>query len=149
MDVFPERKRDICFSFVADCVSSQLCFFKRTPKVVGDLGFAKGRKRPWAFTVRICCLIPQVVAVLRTFLDQPDVEPTNHAAERTLRPAVIHSTLRIGVQVQAQRVRSDTVDVLTVTTALKRQGRDMMGFLKKAREAQKCFARTEPLQQRN
>jgi hypothetical protein len=34
-------------------------------------------------------------------------------------------------------VRFDTVDVLTVTTALKRQGRDVMAFLKESREAHK------------
>jgi hypothetical protein len=54
--------------------------------------------------------MPQVLSALWTFLDHPDVEPTNHAAEWALRPAVIHRTLRIGAQVQAQIVRPDTVD---------------------------------------
>jgi hypothetical protein len=43
---------------------------------------------------------PDGGAALWTFLDHSDVEPTNNAAERALRPAVIHRKLSYGVQSQ-------------------------------------------------
>ena len=100
-----------------------------------DLGFAKGEKLPWASTVRSCREILKVAPALWTFLEPPDVEPTNNAAERALRTAVIHRKLSYGVQ--SQRGALCQSRLLTVTTSLKQQGRDVMAFLVDAWEAHK------------
>ena len=100
-----------------------------------DLGFVKGEKTPWASTVRSCREILKVAPALWTFLEHPDVEPTNNAAERALRPAVIHRKLSYGVQ--SQRGALCQSRLLTVTTSLKQQGRDVMAFLVDAWEAHK------------
>jgi transposase len=86
-----------------------------TLKEVSNLGLAKREKTPWACTVRSCRSILKVEPALWTFLDHPDVEPTNNAAVdevfsagvRALRPAVIHRKLSYAVQ--SQRVRSARV----------------------------------------
>jgi len=79
--------------------------------------------------------ILKVAPALWTFLERPDVEPTNNAAERALRPAVIHRKLSYGVQ--SQRGALCQSRLLTVTTSLKQQGRDVMAFLVDAWEAHK------------
>jgi hypothetical protein len=106
-----------------------------TLREVSDLGFAKGEKTPWASTVRTCRQILNVAPALWTFLNHPEVEPTNNAAERALRPAVIHRKLSYGVQ--SQRGGLCQSRLLTVTTSLKQQGRDVMAFLVEAWEAHK------------
>ncbi|MBM5817428.1 MAG: IS66 family transposase, partial [Cyanobacteria bacterium K_Offshore_surface_m2_239] len=107
----------------------------KTLQEVSDLGFSKREKTPWASTVRTCRKILKVEPALWTFLDHPDVEPTNNAAERALRPAVIHRKLSYGVQ--SQRGALCQGRLLTVTTTLKQQGRDAMAFLVEAWEAHK------------
>ena len=103
-------------------------------KEVSDLGFARGEKTPWACTVRTCRQMLKVEPALWTFLDHPElVEPTNNAAERALRPAVIHRKLSYGVQ--SQRGGLCQTRLLTVTTTLKQQGRDVLEFLVEAWEA--------------
>ncbi|MFM7640115.1 MAG: IS66 family transposase [Cyanobium sp.] len=104
-----------------------------TLKEVSDLGFTKGEKSSWASTVRSCRQILKVAPALWTFLDHPDVEPTNNAAERALRPAVIHRKLSYGVQSQSGSLCQSRL--LTVTTTLKQQKRDVMAFLVEAWEA--------------
>ena len=78
-----------------------------------------------ASTVRTCRQILKVAPALWTFLDHPDVEPTNNAAVGetfsagvwALRPAVIHRKLSHGVQ--SQRGALCQSRFLTVTTTLK------------------------------
>jgi transposase len=79
-------------------------------------------------------------------LDLPDVEPTNNAAVdevfsvgvRALRPAVTHRKLSNGVQ--SQRGALYQSRLLTVTTTLKQQGRDVTAFLVEAWEAKRTEA---------
>jgi transposase len=67
------------------------------------------------------------LAGLWTFLAHPDLELTNNASERALRPVVIARRLSLGVQSTwgGQFVGR----IMTVTTSLKQQGRDAMAFL--------------------
>ena len=119
-----------------------------TLREVSDLGFIKGEKTPWDTTVRTCRQILKVAPALWTFLDHPDVEPTNNAAERALSPAVIHRKLSDGVQ--SQRGALCQSRLLTVTTTLKQQGRDVMAFLVEAWEANRTGQPTpSPLPQRD
>ena len=67
--------------------------FESKLQEASDLGFHKGEETPWATTVRTCLQILNLAPALWTFLEHPDVEPTNNAAERALRPAVIHRKL--------------------------------------------------------
>jgi transposase len=108
--------------------------FEAKLREVSDLGFAKGEKTPWASTVRTCRQMLKVAPAFWTFLEHPElVEPTNNAAERALRPAVIHRKLCYGVQ--SQRGGLCHGRLLTVTTTLKQQGRDVLEFLVEAWEA--------------
>lgn len=108
--------------------------FEQTLQEVSDLGFVKGERTPWASTVRSCREILKVAPALWTFLKQPElVAPTNNAAERALRPAVIHRKLSYGVQ--SQRGGLCHSRLLTVTTTLRQQGRDVLQFLVDAWEA--------------
>ncbi len=108
--------------------------FEQTLQQVSDLGCAKGERTPWASTVRSCRQILKLAPALWTFLEQPElVAPTNNAAERALRPAVIHRKLSYGVQ--STRGGLCHSRLLTVTTTLRQQGRDVLQFLVDAWEA--------------
>lgn len=104
--------------------------FEERLQWVSALGFRKGEKTPWATTVRTCRQILSLAPALWTFLNHPAVEPTNNAAERALRPAVIHRKLSYGVQSQQGGLCQSRL--LTVTTSLKQQGRDVLEFLVEA-----------------
>jgi len=92
-----------------------------------DLGSSPGETTPLARTLGTCRALLKSAAALWTFLCHPDLEPTNNASERALRPAVIGRKLSLGVQSEwgGQLVAR----LLTVTTSLEQQGRDAMTFL--------------------
>ena len=58
------------------------------------------------------------------------IEPTNNAAERALRPAVIHRKISHGVQSASGAICRSRL--LTVTATLRQQGRDVWSFLEQA-----------------
>jgi hypothetical protein len=67
---------------------------------------------------------------LWTFLAVQGVEPINTAAERNLHQSVIQRKISLGVQSANGGVCSTRL--LTVTTSLGQQGRDVWGFLEQA-----------------
>jgi hypothetical protein len=69
---------------------------------------------------------------VRTFLEIEGVEPTNNAAERALRPAVIQRKISHGVQSSSSKGALCRSCLLTVTTSLRQQGRDVRAFLEQA-----------------
>ncbi|MCI0673844.1 MAG: IS66 family transposase [Myxococcaceae bacterium] len=71
---------------------------------------------------------------LFTFMHHPEVPPTNNFAERQLRQAVILRKLSHGTQSEGGSRYVERV--LTAVTTLKQQGRDVLGFLTAAVEAQ-------------
>jgi transposase len=104
--------------------------FVATLQRVVELGCQRGERTPWARTVRTCQQILQRSDALWTFLETPGVEPTNNAAERALRQSVIQRKISHGVQsAQGAICRSR---LLTVTTTLRQQGRDVWSFLEQA-----------------
>ena len=107
--------------------------FEAKLKEVSELGGTRGEKTPWSSTVGTCREMLKVAPAFWTFLEHPGVEPTNNAAERALRPAVIHRKLSYGVQ--SRRGGLCHSRLLTVTTTLKQQGRDVLEFLVEAWEA--------------
>jgi transposase len=101
--------------------------FEQTLQRVVDLGSKRGETTPWARTVSTCGQLLKHKEALWTFLEIQGIEPTNNAAERALRQAVIHRKISHGVQsAQGALCRGR---LLTVVTSLRQQGRDIWPFL--------------------
>ena len=111
------------------CRPIRQAFVAALQRVV-DLGCQRGERTPWAKTVRTCQQILQVADGLWTFLDIEGIEPTNNAAERALRQSVIQRKISHGVQSGSGAICRSRL--LTVTTTLKQQGRDVWQFLEEA-----------------
>jgi len=97
---------------------------------VVELGIQRGERTPWASTVRTCQKLLKVADALWTFLEIQGIEPTNNAAERALRPAVIQRKVSHGIQSRQGAICRSRL--LTVTTTLRQQGRDVWQFLEQA-----------------
>lgn len=94
----------------------------------------QGASMPHGTAVRRTCRrILKVKAALWTFAYVKGVEPTNNAAERALRPAVLWRKGSFGTQ--SDRGRAFAEAILTVRATLKKQGRDLFGFLTEACQA--------------
>ncbi|MEJ6486727.1 IS66 family transposase [Nostoc punctiforme UO1] len=92
-------------------------------------------KTPLAKTVRTCRQILKVEPALWLFVTVDGVEPTNNAAERAIRPAVIWRRTSFGSQTQGG---SHFVQrMLTVVTTLKSQRRNVLEFLTQAISAKR------------
>lgn len=87
-------------------------------------------KTPLAKTVRTCRQLLAIEPALWTFVEVAGVEPTNNAAERALRPAVIWRRTSFGSQSQAGS--EFVARMLTVVTSLQAQRRDVLEFLSQA-----------------
>ena len=104
--------------------------FEATLQRVVELGYERGERTPWAKTVRTCQQILQLADGLWTFLEIRGIEPTNNAAERALRQSVIQRKISHGVQSRQGAICRSRL--LTVTTTLRQQGRDVWQFLEQA-----------------
>ncbi len=101
--------------------------FKAELVAATALPIAIAEKTPLAKTIRTCQQLLQVEPALWTFVQTPGVEPTNNAAERALRPAVIWRRTSFGSQSHGG---SQFVSrMLTVVTSLKAQHRNVLAFL--------------------
>ena len=80
--------------------------------------------------MRTCRRLLKIESALWTFVYTVGVEPTNNAAERALRPAVIWRRTSFGSQ--SQSGSQFVARMLTVTTSLKAQGRNILDFLTQA-----------------
>ena len=108
---------------------------------VVELGCQRGEQMPWAKTVRTCDQLLQRSDGLWTFLEIQGGEPTNNAAVdevlsagvRALRPAVIHRKIRDWPSnsrgIQSAKGALCRSRLLTVTTTLRQQGRDIWPLL--------------------
>ena len=104
--------------------------FEQTLQRVVELGSTQGETTPWARTVSTCGQLLKQKEALWTFLEIQGIEPTNNAAERALRQAVIHRKISHGVPpANGAQCRSR---LLTVVTSLRQQGRDVWPFLEQA-----------------
>jgi len=104
--------------------------FEATLQRVVELGYQRGEQTPWAKTVRTAQQILQLADALWTFLEIEGIEPTNNAAERALRQSVIQRKISHGVQSRQGAICRSRL--LTVTTTLRQQGRDVWQFLEQA-----------------
>ena len=101
--------------------------FKATLEEAAALPITQGEKSPLAKTVRTCRRLLKVEPALWTFVFTLGVEPTNNAAERALRPAVIWRKTSFGAQ--ARSGSQFVARLMTVTTSLKAQDRNILDFL--------------------
>jgi transposase len=91
---------------------------------------APREKTPLAKTVRTCQQLLKVEPALWTFVTTQGVEPTNNAAERALRPAVLWRKNSFGSQSQAGSLFVSRM--LTVVTTLRSQKRPVLEYLVEA-----------------
>ena len=111
------------------CRPIRQAFEARLQQVV-ELGAQRRERTPWASTVRTCRKLLKVTGALWTFLEIEGIEPTNNAAERALRQSVIQRKISHGVQSTKGAICRSRL--LTVTTTLRQQGRDVWQFLEQA-----------------
>jgi transposase len=81
----------------------------------------------------LCRGILKLEPAMWTFVSQPGVEPTNNAAERALRPAVIWRKTSLGTQ--SARGSRFVERLLTCVASLRQQGRTVLDYLVAANEA--------------
>jgi hypothetical protein len=126
------RVRDgtMSYELFVEAVSLLRRGFQRELESAAALDVGPKEKTPLAKTVRTCRQILKVEPALWNFVNHPQLEPTNNAAEQALRPAVIWRRLSFGSKSQGG---SDFVArMLTVTTSLGAQKRSVLDFLTQA-----------------
>lgn len=104
--------------------------FKAVLQEAAALPIEQNEKTPLAKTVRTTRRLLKIEPALWTFVYSSGVEPTNNAAERALRPAVIWRRTSFGSQSHSGSLF--VARMLTVTTSLKAQGRNLLDFLSEA-----------------
>jgi hypothetical protein len=87
-------------------------------------------KTPLAKTVRTCRQLLKVEPALWLFVTVEGLEPTNNAAERAIRPAVLWRRTSFGSQSEAGSVF--VARMLTVVTSLRSQNRNVLDFMTEA-----------------
>lgn len=100
---------------------------KSTLQQAADYEIGSQEKTPLAKTVRTCRQLLKVEPALWLFVQVEGVEPTNNAAERAIRPAVIWRRTSFGSQSQAGSTFVQRM--LTVVTTLKSQRRNILEFM--------------------
>ena len=98
-----------------------------------DYSISSQEKTPLAKTVRTCRQLLKVEPALWLFVTVEGLEPTNNAAERAIRPAVLWRRTSFGSQSQAGS--SFVARMLTVVTSLRSQKRNVLDFMTQAIEA--------------
>lgn len=96
---------------------------------------APKEKTPLAKTVRTCQQLLKVEPALWTFVTTEGVEPTNNAAERALRPAVLWRKNSFGSQSAEGSLFVSRM--LTVVTSLRAQNRPVLEYLVQACRAKR------------
>jgi len=130
------RKIFVLWHKVRDGTMSRKKFLKRLPYHQRDIEalLRQGAEMPHGTAVsRTCRRILKARKALWTFAYLRNVEPTNNSAERALRPAVLWRKGSFGTQ--SERGRAFAEAILTVRATLKKQGRELYGFLVQACEA--------------
>ena len=92
-----------------------------------DYQIGSKEKTPLAKTVRTCRQLLKVEPALWLFVKVEGLEPTNNAAERAIRPAVLWRRTSFGSQSQAGSIF--VARMLTVVTSLHSQNRNVLEFM--------------------
>jgi len=124
------REGNLSRELFLEAVGQLRAGFRQILEEATSLSISAGAKTPLAKTVRTCRQLLKVESTLWTFVYCPGVEPTNNAAERALRPAVIWRRTSFGSQsLQGSRF---VAGMLTVTASLQAQGRSVLDWLSDA-----------------
>jgi transposase len=100
-----------------------------------EMNIAKEEKTPLAKTVRTCRKLLDIEIAMWLFIREEGVEPTNNAAERAIRPAVIWRRTSFGSDSAAG---SEFVSrLMTVVSSLTLQERNILEFLSESVEAKR------------
>lgn len=91
----------------------------------------------------LCRGILELESAMWTFVDRPGVEPTNNAAERLIRPAVLWRKTSFGTQSPAGSRFAERI--LTCVATLRQQGRNVLEYLTALRKAALSGAPAPPL----
>jgi len=120
---------------VRDGTWSRKRFLRRTlylrQKIEQDL--ALGARCGHAKTQHTCRRILKFSTALWTFVHKPDVEPTNNAAERAIRPAVLWRKRSFGTH--SERGSRFAERMLTTFMTLKQQQRPVVDYVRQACQA--------------
>lgn len=103
---------------------------KATLQQADNYSIGTREKTPLAKTVRTCRQLLLVESAMWLFVTCEGVEPTNNAAERAIRPAVIWRRTSFGSQTEAGS--HFVARMLTVVTTLKSQKRNVLEFITQA-----------------
>jgi hypothetical protein len=95
-----------------------------------DYQIGSQEKTPLAKTVRTCRQLLKVEPAMWLFVSVVGLEPTNNAAERAIRPAVLWRRTSFGSQSEAGSVF--VARMLTVVTSLRSQNRNVLEFMTEA-----------------
>lgn len=127
-----QRVRDgtLCRRDFAQLVKDIRSSIKATLTEADSYSIGTREKTPLAKTVRTCRQLLKVESAMWLFVTTVGVEPTNNAAERAIRPAVIWRRTSFGSQTQAGS--NFVARMLTVVTTLKSQKRNVLEFMTKA-----------------
>ena len=109
------------------------CELRRLLNEGADYEIEKGDKTSFAKTVRTCRKLLTVEPAFWTFVEHDGVEPTNNAAERALRPAVLWRKQSFGAN--SQEGSQFVARMMTTVTSLKAQQRSIFDFLSDAVKA--------------
>ena len=124
-----------CVALQRSCQPIRLAFEQTLQRVV-EMDCQRKERSPWARAVNTCQQLLKQKQSLWSFLETPGIELTNNAAERALRPAVIQRKIT-GLLSNSRGVQPANGSLcrsclLTVTTTLRQQGRDVWDFLEQA-----------------
>jgi hypothetical protein len=103
---------------------------KATLQQADNYSIGTREKTPLAKTARTCHQLLLVESAMWLFVTSEGVEPTNNAAERAIRPAVIWRRTSFGSQTEAGS--NFVARMLTVVTTLKSQKRNVLEFMTQA-----------------
>lgn len=95
-----------------------------------DYEIGSQEKTPLAKTVRTCGQLLTVEPAMWLFVSVEGVEPTNNAAERAIRPAVLWRRTSFGTQSEAGS--TFVARMLTVVTTLRSQNRNVLEYMTQA-----------------
>jgi hypothetical protein len=110
-----------------DKLSTEIACIDRGDWEAAALEIGENETTPLAKTVRTCRNLLKLFDSLWLFVREEGVEPTNNAAERAIRPAVIWRRTSFGSDSAAG---SEFVSrLLTVVSSLKAQERNILDFL--------------------
>ena len=127
----------MCWGRVRDGTLSHEAFLSELPTLQNAVhqALCAGSQCEHPKTAATCRRLLAVEDALWTFATHPDVEPTNNAAERALRAAVIWRKTSYGTQSEAG---SRFVErILTVVTSARQQGRHPFELVRDAIQAQR------------